>query len=719
MFFWRKYPYLRVSLLFIAGIILADSFNPDRLWLAGLTGIAFLLWILLEINKKVSANSGIYASLAVMLFFLLAGMLRYQINDPRIFEYHIAQTGLSDTLVMLGVIQELPKQGNRLRSFLTLNSIQNKSGKFEKIDGEILIYFDKDDSFASLYKPGDLIAFRSVLSEPFVSANPKAFDYAKYLKYRKVFYQTHIAKEQHEILEFGQFFFFKRWALDLRIYFLSVLEKHIESKDHFAVASALVLGHRDFLDQDLYQAFSDAGAVHVLAVSGLHVGIVCGILMFFFDRIKRQDKWIKALKMISIITLVFFFAFMTGAAPAVTRAAVMFSIFIIGRYWFDSVDFYNILSFTALILLCYDPYLLFQASFQFSFLALTGLVFFQPHISSMLSFQNPILSRAWELISVSISAQTLIFPVCIFFFNKFPLYFMLSGLIAVPMAMISLVLGLLVLVTEPIMPFMNYFFAYILRITLDLFTSSVIWIKSLPYSSLEGLRLNLAEATLLYVMVFAMMYLVHSRSKKWLLSGTLALLLFSVSLFGRELQSVSQLKIFVYDSFKGSVMDIVDGKNAVSLLADKLDESELTYINKNNILHHDITYQELKNFSDHFQLKRVAKRDNILQLANYNIGIPTEKQLSQNIKKHCQIIMLLNGSGTYSPREILPDLKMVIADKSIKTRSLGYWKTYCEENDIDFFSVKDDGAIEIVWLNENELKIHTHKNNEKRKFLLY
>lgn len=692
MFYWRLYPFVRVSLAFIAGIIIADHFPSGDIRISIFLSIACLLtWVVFEIFSSKIIYRGYIASWSIIIFFALMGFVRYSYNSPENRSDYFIKTD-RDTLFLIGVVQEIPKLQKRAKTFVEIQyASKDYKNDLTPLSGKLLCYFDADDSIALSYKPGDKVIMHGIVKRVEITKNPKTFDYQSYLKYRKVLHQIHVLPSNHRLLSRGEMFFFVRYAIQAREYFLRVFENRIRDKDLLTIASALVLGFRNQLDPDLYQAFSDTGAVHVLAVSGLHVGIVCAVLIFFLDRIKSKRKWIKIFKAITLILLVWFFAFMTGAAPAVTRAAAMFSLFLIGRYWFDYVNIYNILGFCALFMLIFDPYLLFQASFQFSFLALTSLVFFQPYISSIFNFSNPLLQYSWNLISVSFAAQVLVFPITIYFFHKFPSYFMLSGLVAVPLAMICLVMGLAVLLSEPIIPLLNDILAPVYETMLEIFTGSILAIRAIPYSSINGLWLTKWELILIYTMLLLFMIALQLKRVKLFYYVATAGLILSCSVSYRNLLETRQLSMTVFDVYKGSLLDVYDGRELFTLKSDEISRADLQFV-----AHHQRDFKNVSTifeqaFDDSFQGLRTKKVGEILAIKDRRIYMP-KGELHEQV--NADFVMLLDGVKLKPPSvNIFKNLpKMIIADRSVPLYVVNLWREYADHYGIGFHDVRAMGA---------------------------
>jgi competence protein ComEC len=232
----------------------------------------------------------------------------------------------------------------------------------------------------------------------------------------------------------------------LRDFFLTLIEQHVKTKDELAVASAIMLGYRDYMNADIVQAYASSGALHVLSVSGLHVGVLFLALQFLLQWMDkyRQLKWVKVLLVLAVM---FFYAVLTGLSPSVLRAVVMFSFFVIAKAINRDNNMYNVLGISCLLLLFWNPYLITEVGFKLSYLAVLGIVVLYPILQPLLTFKNKLLKGAWSITCLSIAAQIATFPISLYYFHQFPNLFLISNLIIIPASDFVLYLGMLICVT--------------------------------------------------------------------------------------------------------------------------------------------------------------------------------------------------------------------------------------------------------------------------------
>ena len=273
---------------------------------------------------------------------------------------------------------------------VSVQSVCKKSNCYTT-NGNLLVYFSRKDSISKSLKPGDKIVFNGGIKPLQQTRNPMAFDYSQFLSFHNIHYQLNI--KDFEILSSGHLNPIAHFAQKARVTLLNILGDSIENETKNSLLSAMVLGYRNDLSRDLYNKFSNSGSIHILAVSGLHIGVVLAIIFYLIRKWKPTDVRSKILKTALPILIAWFFVILTGAAPAVVRAGYMFSLWYIGKEWFRYYNYYNILAFTGLTLLMYNPYLLFQASFIFSYTSLLSILIFQPQIRKAFKFKNVILKK--------------------------------------------------------------------------------------------------------------------------------------------------------------------------------------------------------------------------------------------------------------------------------------------------------------------------------------
>lgn len=286
-------------------------------------------------------------------------------------------------------------------------------------------------------------------------------------------------------------------------------------KREAALACAILLGERQGMNDDLEQAFSGSGLIHLMAVSGMHVGIfylMCSWFMFTFLRLPKKTSTL------GILLMLWAYALLTGLSPSVVRASGMFSLAAAGKLWSRHASSYNLMSASALIQVWFDPLLPTQPGFLLSYAAVFGILFLHPRLFSLYWLKNKWLDKAWELSSLSIAAQWFTLPLVLFFFHKFPVYFLPANLMVVPLSAPALI-GTLLLALLSAVPPLAKIFAYLLSALLYCINEITIWIAALPHAQSTGwywTKIDLFMALALIVLI-PLGWLIHI---KWARQAT-------------------------------------------------------------------------------------------------------------------------------------------------------------------------------------------------------
>ena len=513
----QSFPIIKLLGAFLSGIICWHiSFNqalPAFFFVAALFFLVLIAHIFYTRIFKNFERQWIFGLLLLGLFLTL-GMQSAKIENSTPGENHFGKYANSNSAIVARVLEAPQEKANTFKLLLNPYCVWNNEEKHQT-EGLCLAYIQKD-SLSEKIKYGDIIVLRSEIQEVAPPGNPHQFNYKKYLETKHIFHQVYIPSEAWMALGKGE----TNWLFDmsygLRNYFIEIFQQNGMSGDEFAVATALVLGYDDNLSYELSAKFSHAGAMHVLCVSGLHVGIIFLIISSLLKPLKRF-RYGKFLNLLLVVLVIWFFAMITGLSSSVMRAATMFSFVALGNILKRKNNIYNTLALSAFLLLILNPNLIFALGFQLSYTAVIGIVAIQPHLYSYWKSKYWILDKAWAIVTVSIAAQIATLPISLLHFHQFPNYFILSNLIVIPAATAIVYLGVLVLVVSPV-KILSVFFAKILSGTVFFLNKSVELIDSLPFSFAEGIVISNLQALLLFASIFTVYWCFRMKSKNLLFS---------------------------------------------------------------------------------------------------------------------------------------------------------------------------------------------------------
>ena len=489
--YFSAFPLLRLTICFALGIVGFHYLGTFVLipWEFLFAGIILYFFL----SSKSSFRYQVV--LAFLAFFLLFGLGTQRLEgykDEARLDHLLNQSGVIEAYKALVVESPEAKEksiGCRLEVYEVLID-----GNWELSDGVISAYLDLENGKSVKY--GDLLYVTGKPETTSPPANPGEFDYRRYLTYNRIYHQQFIG-DQFTVIGHEPMNWFVKKANYLRSESIEIISALMTDDRARGITLALVLGVKDDLQDDVIQAFSATGAMHVLAVSGLHVGIIYALVFLVLKRIglsKRKYRWWLAI--LSMLML-WSYALLTGLSPSVLRAVTMFSFIAIGRALSRNTNIYNTLAASALALLLYNPYLIMSVGFQLSYLAVFGIVYIQPKLYALVQFDHWLIDKIWAITCVSIAAQLATAPLSVLYFHQFPTYFLLSNLFIIPAGFVILASGLLLLSTSAVSVVAGTLGWLVTKFIVAV-NGLVFWISELPGSTLDGIYLSILDTWIIY-----------------------------------------------------------------------------------------------------------------------------------------------------------------------------------------------------------------------------
>ncbi|MCW3087738.1 MAG: ComEC/Rec2 family competence protein [Sediminibacterium sp.] len=557
--FWRSIPFLRLLLPFIAGMLVAYYAEPRR----GLLLVSSLVAVFLSvcfryipIAKKYTfrwVNGLLFNALMACAGAMIVFVQNIQ-HDPRWIGYH-----LQNSNGILVTIQEpLTEKPSTFKTIVKAESVLS-GNSWLPVKGSLLVYFKKDSTLTRLRYGTKLIIQKNpgYISNP---GNPGAFDYRRYCAFQGIYHQLYLLPKDYSVTGTADTNNLTGWLIRARVSVLSILKKYIPGEKESGVAEALLIGYRADLDKDLVRAYSNTGVVHIIAISGLHLGMIYGLLLLVL-RPFRSQKWIRWCKPLLILVVLWGFSLLAGAAASILRSAVMFSFIVIGESLRRRTNIYNTLAASAFCLLVYDPYFLWDVGFQLSYAAVLSIVLFMKPIYKWFYFRNRILNAVWQLNSITLAAQLLTLPVLLYYFHQFPTLFLFTNFIAVPVSGFILY-GELALLLVCRIPFLNSYTGQAVSWLVSQLNGVIERTDQLPYGIIGNIQVSLLQALLLYFAIaYAAWWLLHKKSSG-LVTGMFFLFLFIF--FGglTAFRQGRQQKLIVYNVPKHTAIDVIKGNHS-------------------------------------------------------------------------------------------------------------------------------------------------------------
>jgi competence protein ComEC len=421
-------------------------------------------------------------------------------------------------------------------------------------------------------KSGDYLHCNKLAYAIQEAQNPMQFDYKEYMNKQNIAYTLYL-KEGEYICSSESSFRIHDFFSELKEKMISTLNSMPLNKQSNAFIKALLLGDKSSLDPSTKKAFSIAGATHVLAVSGLHVGIIVSLFSALFSFLlgkmkKEKAAWIKS---IFLLVIIWIYAGITNFSPSILRASIMFSFLSIGLSMTRHSNIYNTLSIAAFFMLILNPDNLYSVGFQLSFLAVSGIVYFYPKINRILYFKNKLLQKGWSLCSVSIAAQLTTFPLALYYFHQFPSYFLLSNLVVIPAAFIVLLLSILLLSFSWI-SLVAEMLSFILNQLISALHFCIHFIEKLPFSSVQNVYISLTQLYLSLSAVLIISFYLNTRKVRYLSFAILLCSFFFAAKIRHRLIEHRKFQVLVYSIPHQTAIHVIeDAKHAFILNDNKKD----------------------------------------------------------------------------------------------------------------------------------------------------
>lgn len=688
----HKYPFLRFLVPLILGICLTHSLLHE----AGCSGIVIILL------------SGVYLSLLLCYHYIKSYQYRWlpgvSINllittlGIIITEHslsHIHQNWDSNKSIYLGQIIDTPKEKEH-SIFCRMQLIEQRdSSTIRSIDKNIVLYLTQD-SLTKKPQRGDQLLFYSKVTSPKNNGNPEEFDYASYLKHQGISGTGFVYDDQWKIVGHCNKRSLQQIALDYRAKLLHKIKALGFKGDEYTVLSALVLGYQDELSPQLRESYSISGVSHVLSLSGLHIGflyLLLNALLRFADRNKKS----KIAKQLFIIIFLWAFAFLTGLLSPVVRSVIMFSLIALSKIRNNQPITLNTLAVAAFFMLLYNPFYLYDVSFQLSFTAVAGIVILQPLLYKQTKIKNKLVHYIKSLISVSIAAQIATAPIVIYYFSRFSTHFLLSNLLVIPLVTLIMYLAVITL-SIGFIPFIQDFLANILQRFIELLNNIVAFVEHLPYSSINQININKLEVALLYIiLVNTILFFIKNRRFIFLI---LPCILTFTTLQANKIYWLNKTHSMIFYNVRNCpVLHVIESPQHSYLFFPKNngDVTKLNYATKRywDKLHLD----EPQIIPQNYSKSNIWRHNNILSIEGKTICMINDNNWKNKCaKKPLQVDYLYLCKG-YNGKLLwlmpLFNINQVVIDGSISEYKKERYKRECTLLGLNFISLSEKGAYQI------------------------
>ena len=673
-----QFPLARMTIGFLTGILVAYYFKPTPSFVFELLFIASCVFVIAYFFSKRNAANAIYFGLAT--YFLAFGIgASTQIIHTDSFQKsnYIHEKSIFDKphLISVAIKEKLRSSAYNDRYIVLVNQIDGK-----KKSGRILLNVQKD-SLNHSFEIGTHLQIKGSLYQNNPAKNPNQFDYGKYLENKQIYAQMYADASD---IKMGSIMEKDIWyyTAKLRTKIIRNLEKTHFNKAELHVAIALILGQQQDISPEIIRDYQFAGAVHILSVSGLHIGFILLFVTFILKPFPNTRRG-SFIKLIIILLSLSSFGFMAGLAPSVLRSVTMFSFVAIGMYLRRSTNIFHTLLVSMLLILLFEPSFLFDVGFQLSYVALFFILWLQPLLSQLWMPKTVISKYFWDILTVSFAAQIGAFPLSIYYFHQFPGLFFVTNLVIIPFLSIIMGLGVLVMVLaafDTIPLFLVQFLEWSIFILNKIINS----IASLEQFIIQDIPFNWQLLLSVYVLLIATIIWFKKPSFNRMVLAMLTLIVFQITYFQTHGTVQNQMELVIFNTKKSSLIAERNGENITVYANDSL----LKSVSKNKTF----TSYSMGNFSS---LKAKKRLQNLIYFNGKKILIVDSVAVYP--KNSRPDIVVLTQSPKINFERFLQTTKpkMVVADGSNFRTIQKLWKATCLKQKIPFHATGEKGFYRL------------------------
>ncbi|MBK7096958.1 MAG: ComEC family competence protein [Saprospiraceae bacterium] len=684
-------PLLRIFVLYAGGLAFAEYFCkfvdfPVHTILQVLLILAVLSFLSLKL--EFSRWFSVFAA----LFLFTSGIFLHQNFDERNSNTHFTKFYNKESDYLKVKILNAVKSSNGAKLKCQVIECIRKDTSFF-VNGNLLVFSDSVP-VTKQYQYGDILIFKSKITPIPGENNPHAFDPASYYHFFNIHYQCFINGGRFYHQANDREFIVKRAFELLNRNIQKTLLSIIPDKANANLAISIILGDRQELDKEILTSFSITGLTHMLSVSGMHVGIVALILNWLFSAIKSNGVFYKLLKLVLQIAGIWFYSFLTGNEPAILRAAFMISLVLIGFNMKKYISSLNILFGSALILLFFNPFQMFQLSFMFSYAAMLGIFIFYKPIYDLVNAESFVITRyIWQITSLSVSSQVFLYPLLIYYFHNGPTLFILTSFIATPMSFAAIFLGFFGVFADLIFHGLASLTGRLLSLSFDISLYLIDFFASISANTGDYFYIGNADLLLIYMIIASLSLYFFSKNKlSFTFIFVLAILLITNQFF-RIKYAKSTDEMVIFHSKKNVVADFYIDGNCYNFSKNKLSDQEYVFTNRNYRLYRSVNNTvDLPDsiLTEYFRWKSnilTTKEKTIVFLKNKNDLIPfAESKID---------VLVLSENISYDLRPVMDNFEIaqIVLSNNIDYKQRNYIKRYLANSEIPIWDVNEKGAF--------------------------
>ncbi len=687
LYLWKQAPFLRLLIPLIAGIILQWYCNlpvQPAWWLlmAAITAMVLFNYRLSFLQYRFGWLNGMF----INTMFLSIGILMCWYANMKHQQTWIGNDYRPNDAMVVTLQEPLSAKPNSFKANASVE-LRLRGDTSLPAQGNIILYFSKETDTAALHY-GTQLVFNKPLHPIKNSGNPGSFNYERYAAFHGISHQVYLQPADVVLLRGNNGEALTRFLYATRDRLLLILSGYIPGKKEAGMAEALLVGYKDDLDKTLVQSYSNTGVVHVIAISGMHLGLIYWLLAMLTAPLKkkRPTKWMAP---VTVIAGLWLFALLTGGGPSIMRSAVMFTCIVIGESIERKTFIYNSLAASAFILLTINPFWLWDAGFQLSYTAVLSIVIFMKPIYNWCYFNNKLIDTIWKLTAVTIAAQVLTTPMSMYHFHQFPVYFIVTNLLAVPLSSIIVLLeiALCVVATLPAVATLAGKTLYYLIAGMNSFIE---YMERLPFSLWGGMQVTVLQVLVLYALITAMACWLTFKYKPACITALVCLFVFLCLRSYSFIMAERRHQLVIYNVPKRQAIDFISGRKYF-FKGDAYLPAEMQALDyqvaPSRILYRATAADSLQNLWYDSPVYLFNNKTIVIPDSPYNNVTATEKITAD--------VIILSKNAPVQLAALLEvfNCNLVVFDASNSAAKVHKWKAEAANLGLPCFSVVDNGAF--------------------------
>ena len=664
-----KFPIVPVLFGFIIGILAQHfcNFSINVILISSIfSAIGFAIVYFLSTKKKFQSY---FFETFVLIVSIALGTFSAYLHKEINSKSHFSNF-LSEKNIIQGIVSEKLKPTVYYDKYI----LKTYSVNQQNCSGKIICYVPK--KLKEGIEVGNKVKVFETPKSLQNSFNPHQFDYSKYLQNQNVFYELKLKETNN--LDVAIAYNFYHYINVIKSKLLKSYPIDSFKSDNYNLLMALLFGEKSELSKELSNSYTQAGIIHILAISGLHIALIYGIVLWLTKPLLRLKKGKMYIFLISLSVL-WFYAILAGFSASIVRAAVMFSVIAFTKILNRHSNIYNSLALSAMILLLYNPNYLFDVGFQLSFAAVLSIIVFQPFVRKYSYSKNYFLRETKSLLLISLVAQIGVLPLTLYYFGQFPLLFLVANLIAIPLSSIVLVLGLVLIPFNFLLPKIAIYLSVFVNFLIDLMNNFTAWIVQFDTFIIKNIAFHEVLVVLMYVVISCVIYLVYHPKIKNLSPILVAVLLFQIGYFFLNTNEKKNNEFVVFNVMKHNLFAETKNNIAVFYTDDFENSKQIIQVYTRGKFIKDYRIEPMKNA---FAFKKTI-------LCIDSLGIYNTKQKPE--------VVVLTQSPKINLKRLISMIKpqQIIADGSNYKSYIKLWKTTCEQEKIPFHATAEKGYYRL------------------------